>query len=650
MKRLEFFVTTALGTLFLSLTAIILSGQNLETTFYLNNNEFSKTKILKQTKRGKAFAPVVDIMPYLRGIHDYNRVHEEMKLLKELGFERVYFVLCNPGYPVFSNPSLSIMPPDKGTGYHTFESLIKLGDPNWAYMYEAQKLGMEAWAVIKPYESGGGITIPSGAHAPTSVCQAETVGGQQIYFDNLLSGNPELRILRRPDPDSIIQKLNKPVTSIEVAFCLDSFKQKSSAEKFFEFNGLAEDQVKIPGIKLWVSKDNGRYVEFEGNFKVLSNIEYRKILDANGFQVFDFPKRCLVMTVKDFELPLEYRYLAITLDKYDNLYTIPYSMIKVFGPSGEISSTNGIHVRTSLSPEEKVKPPEKRIWGLEGMPITGDQAVKTFMKWGFEFEWHGTGFWGDGWVSSPVFGIGLGKRKYMHGTPCEAYPEVQEYWITQVTRVLAMGFDGIDFRLQNHSGMVTDYVNYGYNEPIVQSYKEKYGINILKEEADPLKIMKIRGDYFLDFLEKAAGIIHSSNKKLQVHLRYCYEAPLMSDDFNELGFWAMPKILLDWERAVDLADEITLKHYYFNNYQQDLGRKIKTYAKNQNKKVWIHCYIGQGNELNNNFFDAVEADEKVDGILLYEVDDLIKMYDLTGGLEEENVNTLRSIMERLEFK
>jgi len=86
----------------------------------------------------------------------------------------------------------------------------------------------------------------------------------------------------------------------------------------------------------------------------------------------------------------------------------------------------------------------------------------------------------------------------MPGTPCEAYPEVQEYWIEQVRRVLAMGFDGIDFRLQNHSGMVTDYVNYGYNEPIVRSYKEKYGINILKDKADPLKIMQIRGDYFLE--------------------------------------------------------------------------------------------------------------------------------------------------------
>jgi hypothetical protein len=620
--------------------------------FALNksNVESSDEKTVKHTKGEKAFAPVVDIMPYLRGMHDYNRVHEEMRLLKELGFERVYFVLCNPGYPVFSNPSLSVMPPDKGTGYYTFESLIKLGDPNWAYMYEAQKLGMEAWAIIKPYESGGGITIPHGATAPTSISKVETVGGQQIYFDNLLSGNPELRVIRRPDPNSVIRNINEPVTSVELAFCLDSFKQKSSAEKFFEFNGVAESEVKIPGVKLWISKDNGRYTEFEDSYKVLSTIEYRKIEDVNGFQVCDTLKRCLVMTIKDFEIPAAYRYLAVTLDEYDNLYTIPYSMIRLFGYSGEIPGTKGIHVRISLSPEEKIKPPEQRIWGLEGLPIKGDQAEKTFTECGFEFEWHGTGFWGDGWVSSPVFGIGRGNRKYMHGTPCEAYPEVQEYWLEQVRRVMAMGFDGIDFRLQNHSSMVTDYVNYGYNEPIIKRYKEANGIDILKEEADPLEIMRIRGEYFLDFLEKAADIIHSSGKKLQVHLRYCYEDPKLSDDFNELGFWAMPKILPDWKKAVDLADEITLKHYYFNNYQPNLAIKIKTYAKSQGKKVWVHCYIGQGKELNINFFDAVEADDNIDGILLYEVDNLIETYGLSGGYKKQNVGLLRSIMEHLEYK
>jgi len=59
-----------------------------------------------------------------------------------------------PGYPTFSDPTVSVMPTDKGTGNYTLESILALGDPNYAYMYEAKRLGMEAWAIIKPYESG----------------------------------------------------------------------------------------------------------------------------------------------------------------------------------------------------------------------------------------------------------------------------------------------------------------------------------------------------------------------------------------------------------------------------------------------------------------------------------------------------------------
>lgn len=620
-------------------------------------NSISDKDGLQQTSREMAIAPVVDIQPYLRGFHDYERVREEMYLLRKLGFERVYFVLCQPGYPAFSDPNISIMPPDKETGNHTLESILALGDPNWAYMYEAQRQGMEAWAVIKPYESGTGFTIPHGANAPLSRNQVETVGGQHIHFDNLLSDNPGLRVKRKPYPDSTISRFDEHVESLEVAFILDSFRQKTSSDRYFEFSGMKDSEIELPEITLWISRDNGHYIEYEGKYEVVSDFEYRQVRDANGFLLEDVPKRFLVMTIKGFNLPEEYNYMAITLDEYRNFYSIPYSMIKAFTSKGEIPVTTGHHVRTSISPVERLKPPEEREWGLESRPVTGPRAAESFMEWGFEFEFQGAGHWGDGWVSSPVFGIGIGKRQYMAGTPCEAYPEVQEYWLEQVRQIMAIGYDGIDFRLQYHSGSVTDYIHYGYNDPIIQRYREKHGVDILKEEADPIEIMRIRGEFFHLFLEKAAEIIHSHRKKVQVHLRHAHEEPRLNDDFNELGFWAMPKILLDWKRAVDLADEVTIKHYYHNNYRPWMADSIKNYAHKSGKRIWVHCYISQGGELNDNFFDSVESDERVGGILLYEVESLInvgwahshKASGPVGGYNEKNVNNLRGIMGRFRF-
>ncbi|MCM4172318.1 hypothetical protein DHD32_12560 [Arenibacter sp. TNZ] len=601
------------------------------------------------TKGGKMMATVVDIMPHLRGFHGYKEVREEMVFLKKLGFKRVYFILCQPGYSAFSDPTISVMSPGKGTGNHTLESILALGDPNYVYLYEAQRLGMEAWAIIKPYESGTGFTIPHGANAALSK-QIETIGGQHINFDNLISSNPELRVKRKPEQDAILKRLNEPIKTLEVAFSMDSFRQKASSDKYFEFKGLKDSEIQIPEITLWYSQDNGKYNKYEGNIEVESKFEYRQVKDANGFLLADTSKRFLVLTIKNFSLPENHPYLAITLDQHKDLYTIPYSMIRAFTPSGEIPLTTGQHVRSPLSKEEGRKSLKEREWGLENHTVKGVEAARSFMDWGFEFEFQGTGHWGDGWVSNPVYGIAKGKRKYMGGTPCEAYPEVQEYWLDQVQRVVKMGFDGIDFRLQNHSGMVTDYVNYGYNEPIINRYKEKYGVDILKAEAEPLKIMEIRGEYFLSFLEKAADVVHSSGKKMQVHLRHAHEAPVLSDDFNELGFWAMPKILLDWKKVIDLADEVTLKHYYHGDYRPLMGDSIKKYANDQDKRVWVHNYFTQGDGVNYDFFNEIEKDKRIGGILLYEVNGGL-LYtgfpDQKWGQNEQNINKLHSVLLKL---
>ncbi|SFC19575.1 hypothetical protein SAMN05421747_10631 [Parapedobacter composti] len=234
----------------------------------------------------------------------------------------------------------------------------------------------------------------------------------------------------------------------------------------------------------------------------------------------------------------------------------------------------------------------------------------------------------------------------MAGTPCEGYPEVTDYWLRQVKNAMEMGFDGVDFRLQNHSSMVTDYVEYGYNEPIVARYRDKYGVDILQEEADPLKIMQVRGAFYADFLEQAASLIHSYGKKVQVHLRHANEAPTLNDEFNELGFWAMPKVQVDWKRVVDLADEITLKHYYHNAYDTAMAAQIKRYANAKNKRVWVHAYIQQAGELNEGFLDAVEQDSAVQGILLYEFSNAIFQ---PRRKSDVSLNTVRYHLEKLGF-
>jgi len=132
--------------------------------------------------------------------------------------------------------------------------------------------------------------------------------------------------------------------------------------------------------------------------------------------------------------------------------------------------------------------------------------------------------------------------------------------------------------------------------------------------------MGVRGDFFTRFLERAADTLHASSRKLQVHLRHCHQEPKLSTEHNQLGFWAMPKVWAsDWPRWVDLADEITLKDYHFNHYNPEIAAKIKQRARQAGKRVWVHCYISQGRELNVENVRRIEADADVGGVLLYEV-------------------------------
>jgi hypothetical protein len=611
---------------------------------------------MNQSRQGKWIAPVVDVFPHLMvGFHDQARVREEMRLLRQLGFERVYFVLCNPGYPMFSNPALSLLPPDiPGLENFAARSIEALdGEPDRAYAEACRAEGMEAMAILKPYEGGGGATIPHGARSVLQGPRFTCLGGERFGFDALLSRHPELRVSRRPEPDEdSVKKL--PVDRIEIVFAafdvsgidetMDAPLPEDGAEMIFE---------------LFTSEDNGTYVPLANPVRVRVSRQERLLSDANGNLLFPHPQPVAVCALTGFCIPPEIPYLAVLLHGTNKPFLLPQSMIRLYSGDREIPCTVTPFVRTPGNTRQSEIPAAERLWGMENQPAIPENtaaAREQFPQWGFEHEWYGSGFWGPGWRNASAYGIARGKLAWMKGTPCEAYPEVRDYWLDWVRQVLQWGFDGIDIRLQNHSSMVSDYRHYGFNPPLQEAYRSRHGIDILQTAPDPLELMALRGEFFLEFLGEASSAIHADGKKLQIHLRHCHEEPRLSHEFNQLGFWAMPKIWLrDWERAVDLADEITLKDYYFRDYRPEWSRRIKARAMAQGKRVWVHCYISQAQELRSDFFQAIEADPTVGGILLYEVahslknevnHGLIEQYG-PAGLHEPTVQKLRQILREI---
>lgn len=578
----------------------------------------------KTTKGGKLIAPVFDIGSiFCTRVYTAEIVEKELALIKEMGFTRAYAVLCSPGYPTFAVPEIS---PVESEISHIFTTEKNLGgDPNAFFARACKKAGLTPCAIIKPYENGGGVSVPEGIRPSDGSPFSAEPGGNYIYYDTLSGARPELRVARRPEESD-----DRAIEKIEITFITEGFEDR------FKNRLRSFPPVKIenpPAVNLWVSRDNGSYEPYAKKLFYSYKTERRQITDSNGHDVFGGPLECLVLTIDGLELDTEYKYVAVGFESREGLRTLPHSLIKIYGGGRELKNTAVSRVRRPLYKDGKVFWDSQRnaangvdaegIILLGGLPAVlgenADKEIEGFCRHGFDFHKNGAGLHGCGVASSVIFAIARGRMSTLGGTLCEAYPEVRKYWLDQVGAAIDAGYEVIDIRLQAHGSWGIDFESYGFNEPLVQRYKQLYGADILSEKADYVKLMKVRGDFFMLFLEEAAALAHRHGRLLQTDLGAAHENPQSDAHWSSLCHCAMPKIALDWRRCVELADEITIKDYYWGSYDPASAAGIKDYAKSLSKPLWIHSYLQQAEEWTAEYIAKVERDDRVSGILLYEV-------------------------------
>lgn len=288
---------------------------------------------------------------------------------------------------------------------------------------------------------------------------------------------------------------------------------------------------------------------------------------------------------------------------------------------------------------------------------TDKSSIDYFKSWGFEFDLDGNGSNNDNaFYSSYVYGIARGKFDYAKGTYCEAYDEVRDYWLYEIKNLLNLGYDGIEIRLQAHGSMYSDYAYYGFNEPLMQAYIEKYGTDprgekkVSKETAYNIAIL--RGEFFMEFMRRAEEMVHSQGKTFGFHMRSAMLEDTMDGAMNtalhQMFCWAMPKIVIDWKAAVDLCDTITIKQNFSNNYRPQLIAPLTEYAKEKGVTVWITAYtqqftnvdeygvqIGEANVENLN---NIAKDPNVYGVQIYEWDPTGARFQHAFGILKKKLN------------
>ena len=525
-------------------------------------------------------------------------IREQMKALYDSGVRKVYFETIPEGYPARENCIDNVFIPADYDESCLNKSVSILLDPNLAYSYECRAAGMEAIAIYAPYDGGGSVSIPTDVSADTLFDQngRHVVGGTAVYNTVFAGEHPEYLVAARSDA---VQNTSEKINTIEVVFAAEAIQIGTETYDAVDEGNLAEPM-------LFVSTNNMSYSKATG-YTFDYRVTYRNFYDANGNDLGI--KKAYVLTLDLFAVSNR-QYYAIEFENADGLYTLPYSMINTYDKyNRQITSTVAVYARDTYSDID-----EDYHWGSERTPIftSSEQAVNNFKNYGFEFEYGTLGENGDGWASCLVYGIAKGHNAYMRGALCEVYPEVREYWLDQIDRLYAMGYDGICIRLEGYGAMVSDYKNYGFNTLLVNRFKQECGIDMLNEEFDYLELMRFRGKYFLEFLASAADMSHKNGKSVGIELTSGFETAELSDDINGICHALMPKIFFDYKSAIDICDSVIIKDRISGEYDSSVASQIKSYTSDSGKTCYVFCH-SDSNNTDAPYMDALLRDATCHG-------------------------------------
>jgi len=94
-----------------------------------------------------------------------------------------------------------------------------------------------------------------------------------------------------------------------------------------------------------------------------------------------------------------------------------------------------------------------------------------------------------------------GKETCLGGL-CLAYPEVREYYSRYVDELLDYGIEGIMFCTKSRHGMPLG-TKYGFNDPIVEEFKRRYGVDVRTQKYDQEAWLDLQGEHIMSWIKEA---------------------------------------------------------------------------------------------------------------------------------------------------
>ena len=527
-----------------------------------------------------------------------------LEMLVRTGFERVYWYDYQAYAGLFR---------ECGVLTGMIESLKNVPNHTELAVKHAHELGLEIFVTFKPYEQGPPHTHTPGSEEDRKYGTIERIGGRNAWATDWLDEHAHLRVQRRMDdiPEDINERT---IDRIEI-----------------DKNDNAPSGLRREDIKVYVSRDNATYEEYTGPWQLKEEVVPALLLDYFGLQLNTETHETSRMTLSGLGIAPEWKYMAVTAgDKADLFRFIPMTMCRVYDGQGRRMPVTF----ATAGADRQARPP------VPGQP-------GNFIESGFEFDDLGramggsSAYYGTGFPTLKL-GIARGVNEHFCGAPCEGYDEVRRHWLDEVRRLLSYGADGMEIRIANHSNDTQDPFAYGFNEPILQRYREREGADAVAY--DPVKIMRIRGEFFTQFLAEAAQEIRRGGKKVQAQVI----APYGNGGIRGIANRQFTGVWPDWEQWLrELVDGITFRDFLARNYNPDFDKVIKPFARSLGREVWVPAYFTMsGGHVHDTYLRAVEADDNVTGVMFYETWPNYEEKDGRFEFKPECADVIKRFMER----
>lgn len=473
----------------------------------------------------------------------------------------------------------------------------------------AHDQGLEFYAEIKPFESGGfGYCLPHTMPYPNGAVAFRDLRGILPVASPFAVAHPEMNLKRRTGTFDC----NGPVSAIRLVKRDDR-----------------PTRIKAGDLSVWTSSLNNGFLPYRGPLTFRETIEKR--------YRFPYWGKCRILHIENLELPKGHNYILIrcsVADEKGDFSNEKGNIIELAGNDGKeiphTLSTGPVSLEEHDKSFYRSKVMKQLVRYLQLPEVQAE--ISDWQK----MQEHYRNFYGFGEYNPTdrmtldkegYVAVACGKPRYIFGNLHPVYPEVREYWLDLIRFCLDRGVDGINLRVGNHTRS-PEYWEYGFNEPVI---KTTGGYTNYRE------IARTNGDTYTQFLREARELVKSRRKTLTVHLN---ADMLIPDDrpgkLNSLP----PNFEWQWETWIrEIADELEFRGI-FKLRPWHLKQVLDTFitlTKSAGKPFYLQGDF-HGMTFKGPFYsteaetDLVNQYDGLDGYVFYETANIIKINE-NGKIE-----------------